>query len=196
MSEYDNISKRSAQWKTWHDNGIGSKDAIIDTASQLNQLTYFSEYFTDRSTALDLLEIGPFNGVLCDLILSNYNINSYTLVDDTSRLEICKQNLSHYNKIKYVSIEDLKSISDGPFDAFISNNCLSETTNEYQNYIFNNFFVSCKQVFIIDNFNESSQFHMSAADYLKRLTKSLHMNFTDVKIIDITRDSKLFYATR
>jgi len=175
MKNFQNCSK---QWEIWHNSGI-NPEIVVNIQDQILQFDLVSK-ITKLSSAhsYSIIEIGPFNGTLCKQILSVYsnNIKSYTLIDNVKMLENCKNNLKNFQQVIYCTIENIDKLVNTKYNLFISNHCLSETTIDYQNYVFNNFFKNCNEVFILDNINPSKQFFVDDINdykYIERISDVL-----------------------
>lgn len=190
------MKSRLPKWEEWHKNTtplnyVRSTENQIEQSKSISSITKLSSI-----DGCSVIEIGPADGGTAKHLLeNNKNIKNYTLVDDLTMLNNCKDNLSEFNFIKYVPIDSLKEIENNNYDILISNHCLEETPKEYQEYIYKTFFPNVNEVFILCNTEHSDMWGEFNSDYLK---DSLNNYFNSVNVLPghkLSRDNqKIFYA--
>jgi hypothetical protein len=189
MEDTNNIQLRSDRWEKWHTTGV-DPNIVVSIDNQRLQFELISKTTNvGNIVSYDIIEIGPFNGMLCKQLLLVYgnNINSYTIVDDTKMLTLCRNNLKEFTQVHYCTIDDIHTLTNIKYNLFISNHCLSETTISYQNYIFDTFFKNCQEVFILDTVNKSAQFFDSDIikyEYIERMCDVLKRLNYHIRISD------------
>jgi hypothetical protein len=182
--DYDKINKRADDWDRMHKNWTGSDEihghveSIIKDSkgSQFNRVK--EEIDFNKYESLNIIEIGPGDAGLCKLILDNFTVNRYVLVDDPYALSVASNNLrDNLNGVELIPIENLDSI-DGNFNVFFSFNCMTETPFKYQEYVYKTFFPRCDEVFICDRW-EGFKFELVCEPFRELLNKHLDINFKE-----------------
>jgi hypothetical protein len=187
---------RSSVWASWHN----SKEFnhIVSDESQQAQFLTFQSLVKLPKKKVSIIEIGPFNAGLAKQIMHQFDVSSYTCVDDTACLTACRETLSDYSNVSYIAIDEV-AIATGTYDILITNNCLSETTTEYAKYVINSFVGKCKHVFIIDNFYMSSQFapDINIDTYYEYLIDQLNSHYKVVydELLDAGYNKRVIYAS-
>jgi len=193
------MEKRSNTWESWHRKKVEPR--------KVSRICDIDEQFTmiENTTSIQekpnhcIIEIGPADGTLCKYIITKYDnrIDNYTLIDDVSMLDICKNNLLEFDNITYVSIDDIETVNTELYTIFISNHCLAETTQSYRKYIYDNIISKSQEVFILDDTSTGKHFNTDG-NYKNELTESLNKLFDNVTISDghkySMKTQKLFYA--
>ena len=182
------MNKRSDYWKEWHKNprlGI-SKGApqfqpanaqLIVETTQIDRLS--------RNRPVSIIEFGPGSGYLCKNLIGKYqsNIANYTLIEDKRILETTRKNLEKCVQVEYCTIDNVEeSQPDKNYDLLVSCGCLEETTDEYRDFVYNNFFPVINEVFII-------MMHGSSEQSETLLQKTLKENFE--KVSDVVKVSHM-----
>lgn len=160
---------RCKQWQTWHEGSV-NLNGIRSIENQYLQAECIIQYTTlQNNNNYSIIEIGPADGGTCyELLSKNSNITSYTLVDDISMLNICKERLKQFNVVNYVEINDILTLKNIKFNLLISNHCLEETPKNYQQLVYDTFFPNTKEVFILCNtvhsnmWGEFDAFHLES----------------------------------
>ena len=124
------------------------------------------------------MEIGPGGGTLAKILLSGMgeSVTNYTLVDHPRMLENTSNTLGVNNKVSYVKAHQIASLENQQFDIIISTGCLSETAENYMEYLYTKIFPNCSMVFIVDGGNE----------FLPKLKKRLAEIYPNIEIIPWT----------
>lgn len=193
------MEKRSKAWQDWHTKKIEPREVsrLCDIDEQFIMLENTTS-IKEKSKHC-IIEIGPADGSLCKHIMTKYKdrIDNYTLIDDISMLDICKNNLSGFENINYVTIDDIETLDTELYTIFISNHCLAETTSAYRKYIYDSIINKSQEVFILDDTSSGKHFNKDG-NYSNELTESLNKLFDNVTISDghqySRKTQKLFYA--
>lgn len=162
-------------------------------SSSLWRYIYYYTLITDVFGSLknkNVLEIGSGYGGLVRVLTALYNVRSYTAIDDSRMLKI----LNHFmqgnidpEKLVTHPIEDISVVTKGycHYDLFISTVCLSETTDEFVDYLIENIFPKCSQFFII-NSNENGlieRLKYSIENLNKLVIVSKYINYKNVYVL-------------
>ncbi len=94
-----------------------------------------------------VLEIGCGYGGLAREILKMVDV-SYTVVDNTEMLKQTRKTLKR--KVKYVDARKIASLRDKKFTMFVSHFCLSETPQQYREYILKYIIRNCQNISVFD----------------------------------------------
>lgn len=132
----------------------------------------------------NVLEIGPGTGKFARLLINEYPIKKYTVLDLAKNITDSIRQFSTigFTNGVFVESKNYKNIFNKKYDLFIACNCLSEVPDYYREDIINNVFPNCEQVFIIDGDIHQKGFN-------EWLESSVRNNFQNV-IIEETRQSK------
>jgi phospholipid N-methyltransferase len=150
------------------------------TMRYIYTLGELTELFGDLEN-LNILEIGGGYGGQAKVILSLFNISSYTVIDLKEACSLQKKYLSEYNNVHFVDGKDIDYESiNRKFDLVISNYSFSELSLEYQQ----KYFEILKHIpngYIIDN----SQNHKQSGKFTRNgleLNKSIiEYNIENIK---------------
>jgi len=183
------MKKRSSYWEDWHEQGpkVGlSKGAPQFQAANANLIIETTQIDSLATLGgISIVEFGPSTGELCKNLTNKYQtrIDNYTLIEDKRILETTRKNLEKHTQVEYCTIEDVEKCQPNKnYDLLISCGCLEETTNEYREFVHNNFFVAANEVFII-------MMHGYEDQYEILLQKTLKENFK--KVSDVVKVSHM-----
>jgi 2-polyprenyl-3-methyl-5-hydroxy-6-metoxy-1,4-benzoquinol methylase len=123
-----------------------------------------------------VLEIGPGTGKFANMLIDNYNVTEYTILDLKKNIQDSQKRFAEigFNGI-FIESKDYKQVFGNKYDLFIANNVISEVPKYYREDIFNNVLVYCQNIFVIDGDRCQDGFN----DWLK---SSLEDNFGTVLI--------------
>ena len=203
MGKYNKIDKRTIDWGRMHGNfdkadathGYPTNIISLNKQNQFNRIK--EEIDFNKYEKLSFIEIGPGDSGLCKLILSEFQVDRYVLVDDLNVLSVARNNLSPKGtaaaeNIQFVPIEDLDTINKDSFNIFLSFNCMAETPLEYQDHVYSTFFPRCDEVFISDRW-DGEKFGITCGQMRTLLNKHLDSNFSkysDKKGLPEARDGQ------
>lgn len=122
----------------------------------------------------DIVEVGIGNGGLAAQIASQFDLNSYRLVDLSEVLDLTRKTLKPF--IELTSFEFIKpsEVAVSATDLFISNYAFSELHKEVQDFYFENYILHAKSGFILYNhIHENPDISYSAQDIADRIPGSL-----------------------
>ena len=142
----------NGQWEGWA-NQVRWMDptAISVSSRQVEQVYLIAKHTLLLSTdKFSVLEIGPHDATMAIELLKRFGdkIDRMVLVDGAPMLQKCQAVLKKYKQVEYCRVEEVATI-EGEFDLLVSCHCLSETTLEYQNFIYNKFFPVCNELFVL-----------------------------------------------
>ncbi len=103
-----------------------------------------------------ILEIGPGTGEFAKMIIKNYNVEKYRVLDLEKNISdsvnyIKKENLGI--TLDYTFSQNYKDLFDEEFDLIVSNICIPETPKEYREDLLNNIIPNTKMSMIIGQLN-------------------------------------------
>lgn len=122
----------------------------------------------------DIVEVGIGNGGLASQIASQFELNSYRLVDLSEVLDLTQQTLKPF--INLTKFEFIKPSEVGvtATDLFISNYAFSELHKEIQDFYFENYILHAKSGFMLYNhIHENPEISYSAQQIADRIPGSL-----------------------
>jgi len=161
--------KLEGQWKGWADQVRWMDPTAISVSSRQIEQVYLIAKHTDLRNAdkFSILEIGPHDAIMAYELLKRFGdkIDRLVLVDGAPMLEKCRGHLSKWEQVEYYTVEEVDRIV-GEFDLFVSCHCMSETTPEYQNFIYDKFFPVCNELFILQT--DSSEYRPESEEHGSR----------------------------
>jgi len=121
----------------------------------------------------DVIEVGIGNGTLSAQISDYFKVDSYTLVDLPSVINLAKKVLKpYYVQTEYKFINSGESV-DKRFDLFISNYAFSELGKESQNFYLEHFIRKSKSGYMLYNhIHENADFSYTAIQMLEKIPNS------------------------
>lgn len=176
-------SKFKKIWNDWERYSGYSQSApgqrVSRRSVQEAEADAISKYcLNDSDKKLQIIEIGPGNGILAETLFNKYDISRYVLVDGPPQLELAETRLSKYsNHIETYTPDQIYDIQ-GEFDLFISCHCLPETPHTYQEQIHETFFSRCNMLMIAQTLSAKIG---PAGPNVESLTKCLEQYFTEYR---------------
>lgn len=133
-----------------------------------------------------VLEVGPGEGRLADMILNHYSVESYTVLDLKKNFKDSEPLLK--GKVRYVESKDYEQIWHKRYDLFVSTFCISETPNYYKDNLYAHVLPNCDNAFIVDGDTNSKR--PGFFDFEGELEEVMKQNFAHVE----KRDSGMHYC--
>jgi len=153
MSKYDTADEEKHITNLWADGGIGHYTRREDL---------YIRYFNGMSlfTTGTVVEIGPGTGEFAKLLLEQYDINQYIIIDLEKNIKDSKETLKEYNNIIYITSQEYEKVFDYDVDLVVSNCCLSETPANYREDLIERLFQKCNHAFVFDGDGQNLQFNV------------------------------------
>ncbi|TLD84220.1 putative sugar O-methyltransferase [Helicobacter trogontum] len=145
------------------------------TLRYIKVLADLIEYFGDLHDK-DICELGVGYGGQARIIMSMFNVRSYTFIDLDSALSLSKKYLSHFkgieNKLRFICMEDLEVRE---YDLFLSNYAFSELRRNIQDIYAEKVIKGAKHGYITFNNIEPKNFNYPLEQYDTLLNKPIHI---------------------
>jgi hypothetical protein len=122
----------------------------------------------------DIVEVGIGNGGLAAQISTQFELNSYRLVDLSEVLDLTQQTLKPFIELTNFEFIKPSEVTVSVTDLFISNYAFSELHKEVQDFYFENYILHAKSGFMLYNhIHENPEISYSAQDIADRIPGSL-----------------------
>lgn len=123
-----------------------------------------------------VLEIGPGTGKFANLLIDNYDVTEYTIIDLKKNMGDSQRRFKEMNREGiFIESKDYKQVFNNRYDLFVANNVISEVPKYYREDILNNVLMYCQNLFVIDGDRHQEGFN----DWLKN---TIEDNFGTVLI--------------
>ena len=102
----------------------------LDYLQAVLEIDFMEKYFDFQNSTV--IEIGAGYGRTCHALLSNFDINSYCIIDLKNSLELSKRFLkivldeTQYNKITFVDVDSFEKVKDQYYDLCINIDSFAE----------------------------------------------------------------------
>ena len=144
------METRSKLWKGFYKKlADGKKKEVISAAMNPSEYRQRARDILNVFKPRSIIEFGPGIGGVCDNLMLHLDLDTYVLVDNGPMLELAMDHVVD-DPARFVDAKDVATLTGTKFDLLIAEYCLSETPDEYKDYVLDNIVPNCSNVWIKD----------------------------------------------